>query len=822
MASRSQVPEKFIEEVLRRLEANDFSAAVNLFESDKNQTYLKNNCWDLIPELCKNITKEAKEKNEGLATCSESLLCKLAAEANPEEAVLEFLDQMDEADPVKFDVILKLLKILLCRDMSQRLKSLEWTLNSIRSYVEQFSNDEMFGDIDAQENEENLSNDAEIAELINIMNSIILFYEHFANKVTESQEGSELQLLITSRVLQMFDILLPYVKLESVPSLMPIKLRMQTLILELISNPMILLEFLFYRAMNVMKPKCKSDEPSQKIDLNDLSVDNISDLDVEKNLTPFEDTTIISDLAYGMFFYSLLSETEHEQSKLPMVYNPKYIMLSLIYVTVPFFEKKRNITISNGLNFLNILLNKLCDTLERSDLYFSSHKAILIHLNNIMIFSQNAENRKLALTCFKKYINCFDWEGRYFLLLRLRSHVTHPGTLGFLTVLLKEFVSSFMDIPVTSQTHHKFVKYYRGKLLFDIIKQYCFLTDGSGTDLVENADHIISALNALLYLIIRDKKNVTDIKRFIKRIKIDFLNPLKDGVSKSRTYYKMKLKELESDEKGGNSSKGSLNGNTSEVELQLSVNRLRGFYRTRYYCIKSEGTGNQNDKESEDQQYDSNIREKILSASLQFVPSLGWSKDAISNGAQSLGYPGIANGIFPNGGADLINYFYVRCNQKLKDHMMEITSKPEHVAEPKEFIKNSVEFRLRMIIPYIKKWPQAIAIMSSPPNVPVALANLLALSDDICFFAGDKSVDFNWYIRRIGVSGIYKVTELYMIQDQSTDFEETWKFLDRRLTEAVQVQQMISSGTEATTVAKDVVSAAFTTARNILHLNDPR
>lgn len=572
MASRSQVPEKFIEEVLRRLEANDFSAAVNLFESDKNQTYLKNNCWDLIPELCKNITKEAKEKNEGLATCSESLLCKLAAEANPEEAVLEFLDQMDEADPVKFDVILKLLKILLCRDMSQRLKSLEWTLNSIRSYVEQFSNDEMFGDIDAQENEENLSNDAEIAELINIMNSIILFYEHFANKVTESQEGSELQLLITSRVLQMFDILLPYVKLESVPSLMPIKLRMQTLILELISNPMILLEFLFYRAMNVMKPKCKSDEPSQKIDLNDLSVDNISDLDVEKNLTPFEDTTIISDLAYGMFFYSLLSETEHEQSKLPMVYNPKYIMLSLIYVTVPFFEKKRNITISNGLNFLNILLNKLCDTLERSDLYFSSHKAILIHLNNIMIFSQNAENRKLALTCFKKYINCFDWEGRYFLLLRLRSHVTHPGTLGFLTVLLKEFVSSFMDIPVTSQTHHKFVKYYRGKLLFDIIKQYCFLTDGSGTDLVENADHIISALNALLYLIIRDKKNVTDIKRFIKRIKIDFLNPLKDGVSKSRTYYKMKLKELESDEKGGNSSKGSLNGNTSEVELQLSVN----------------------------------------------------------------------------------------------------------------------------------------------------------------------------------------------------------------------------------------------------------
>lgn len=49
--------------------------------------------------------------------------------------------------------------------------------------------------------------------------------------------------------------------------------------------------------------------------------------------------------------------------------------------------------------------------------------------------------------------------------------------------------------------------------------------------------------------------------------------------------------------------------------------------------------------------------------------------------------------------------------------------------------------RLQMLIPYINKWPQAIAIMSSPPNVPVALANLLALSDDICYYAGDQSTD---------------------------------------------------------------------------------
>jgi ubiquinone biosynthesis protein COQ9 len=46
-----------------------------------------------------------------------------------------------------------------------------------------------------------------------------------------------------------------------------------------------------------------------------------------------------------------------------------------------------------------------------------------------------------------------------------------------------------------------------------------------------------------------------------------------------------------------------------------------------------------------------------------------------------------------------------------------------------------------MIVPYLSRWPQAIAIMSLPPNVPNALATILAAVDDICHYAGDRSVD---------------------------------------------------------------------------------
>lgn len=42
----------------------------------------------------------------------------------------------------------------------------------------------------------------------------------------------------------------------------------------------------------------------------------------------------------------------------------------------------------------------------------------------------------------------------------------------------------------------------------------------------------------------------------------------------------------------------------------------------------------------------------------------------------------------------------------------------------------------------------------------------------------------NWYTKRAALATIYSATELYMSQDISPDFVETYRFLDRRLEEA--------------------------------------
>lgn len=58
-----------------------------------------------------------------------------------------------------------------------------------------------------------------------------------------------------------------------------------------------------------------------------------------------------------------------------------------------------------------------------------------------------------------------------------------------------------------------------------------------------------------------------------------------------------------------------------------------------------------------------------------------------------------------------------------------------------KYVSDAIETRLRMVIPYIDKWPQALATLTLSRAVPKALSNLLTLVDDICYYAGDRSVD---------------------------------------------------------------------------------
>lgn len=264
---------------------------------------------------------------------------------------------------------------------------------------------------------------------------------------------------------------------------------------------------------------------------------------------------------------------------------------------------------------------------------------------------------------------------------------------------------------------------------------------------------------------------------------------------------------------------------------KLSVSGIRSLWTSRALLADQTETNNQQGRSHEsnnetDEEYEKNIKSKILNASLKYIHDLGWSQQAISAGAESIGYPGIIHGMFPNRGADLVHHFYLTCNTELNKILKEqAKAAQEDSKENRAFekqIRDIVEIRLRMVIPYKKTWPQALALMSLPPNAPKSLANLLTLVDDICYYTGDRSVDINWYTRRVVLAGIYKTTELYMLQDHSEDHKLTWQFLERRIKDAIQIRAILSDISlpdQGLSRAAEAASAAFVTARNILGVN---
>ncbi|XP_014803417.1 PREDICTED: ubiquinone biosynthesis protein COQ9, mitochondrial [Calidris pugnax] len=234
----------------------------------------------------------------------------------------------------------------------------------------------------------------------------------------------------------------------------------------------------------------------------------------------------------------------------------------------------------------------------------------------------------------------------------------------------------------------------------------------------------------------------------------------------------------------------------------------------------------QGGQESEDYESEEQLQHRILTAALEFVPEHGWTAEAIAEGAKTLGLSVAAAGMFHSDGSELILHFVSQCNTKLSE-LLEQEQKLVQLGEAEkkptdQFLRDAVQARLRMLIPYIDKWPQALSILLLPHNIPSSLNLLTSMIDDIWHYAGDQSTDFNWYTRRAVLTGIYNTTELVMMQDSSPDFEDTWRFLENRVADAMNMgntaNQVQSTG-EA--VVQGLMGAAVT-IKNLAGLNQRR
>ncbi|KAM9607028.1 ubiquinone biosynthesis protein COQ9, mitochondrial isoform 2-T2 [Trichechus inunguis] len=234
----------------------------------------------------------------------------------------------------------------------------------------------------------------------------------------------------------------------------------------------------------------------------------------------------------------------------------------------------------------------------------------------------------------------------------------------------------------------------------------------------------------------------------------------------------------------------------------------------------------QGGEEEEDYESEEQLQHRILTAALEFVPAHGWTAEAIAEGAQSLGLSSAAANMFGNDGSELILHFVTQCNARLT-RVLEEEQKLVQLGQAEKrktdrFLRDAVETRLRMLIPYIEHWPRALSILMLPHNIPPSLNLLTNMVDEMWHYAGDQSTDFNWYTRRAVLAGIYNTTELVMMQDSSPDFEDTWRFLEHRINDAMNMGHTAKQVKATGEALVQGLMGAAVTLKNLAGLNQRR
>ena len=92
---------------------------------------------------------------------------------------------------------------------------------------------------------------------------------------------------------------------------------------------------------------------------------------------------------------------------------------------------------------------------------------------------------------------------------------------------------------------------------------------------------------------------------------------------------------------------------------------------------------------------------------------------------------------------------------------------------------------------------RAMSQNALPLNAPDGARMLWQTADHIWNALGDTSDDYNWYTKRMTLSGVIGATLLFWLGDDSPDQQATWEFLDRRVDNVMQFEKVkgqLSSG----------------------------
>lgn len=179
------------------------------------------------------------------------------------------------------------------------------------------------------------------------------------------------------------------------------------------------------------------------------------------------------------------------------------------------------------------------------------------------------------------------------------------------------------------------------------------------------------------------------------------------------------------------------------------------------------------------------LRDRLIEAALLHIPFDGWGKTALHMAADDIGVSRAeADGAFPSGGRDMIAWHSMLADRRMIEALNEMDLPSMKI---RARISTAVRLRFEQNTAHREAIRKGLAFLALPGNAPLSLKLLHRTVDEIWHAAGDTATDWNYYSKRMLLGGVYSSTLLCWLNDTSEGFEETWAFLDRRISDVMKI-----------------------------------
>jgi len=512
--------EVFISRVIDLLDKCKTAEAIQVLKEDHLMT--ENSLCGIMSAIVPNLTSSVLQHHKAMFDCYLNVLTFLTENCEPTIAIIEFPRYLKRAsDHVNFCTILSTMQtcLMLVRNKS---KTIDWYFDAIKMYLEDLPLPDEVDDPEAASD-----------RIVNTYKAIIVFLEPLVQEAIDINSKQEKGSLLGNRLLSFFIFLCgkPFCCLNKYISE---EITYKEIADNIVTQTLYLTGDILYFLDTVSKRQRESTHVKTlrkylKTNIESSFCSTI--LDWSQN---------ISNMAYANFYFYVITQ-ENYWINVPQIYNSYYILETCAY----FFKilLSEDYSISTGLIFMESVIKRISlRSLDSEVLSLEIYTELFQSIAKVMIYSNSDEQRKKAVRIFQNYIEIFNMQARYIIILYLYENIEHSGLLSFITGIFKSSIIECLD---STPRNPQFL----GKNMELLLKKICNLSHGSSSDVVEISDEIITALNLLRFLFIRDKNNETGIWNMTDILKTNYLNPLREGIDLCRAHWRVKKKDLEQQKK---------------------------------------------------------------------------------------------------------------------------------------------------------------------------------------------------------------------------------------------------------------------------------